>query len=207
MCRAGLTGVPIRRSRRQRKPSLPRPGVWQLRCKCGSLRKLSNADHLSGMSRRHFGRATLATAAGIVLAESAARSAPAQASNVVLVHGAFADGSSCVTLRDIQPVSVRLFSGWFLSLSASFPLFPDPLRTVSLSRIRFAAPNAGAPLTAPGRPGTHPEMRGKEDGGPVSQAGHAGSSPVSRSIEFNRLDEFLHFHWRRYCINASDVSY
>ena len=58
------------------------------------MRKLSNADHLSGMSRRHFGRAAVAAAAGIVLAESAARSAPAQAPNVVLVHGAFADGSS-----------------------------------------------------------------------------------------------------------------
>src|ERR1700742_4043027 len=58
------------------------------------MRKLSNADHLSGMSRRHFGRATVAAAAGIALAESAERSAPTHASNVVLVHGAFADGSS-----------------------------------------------------------------------------------------------------------------
>ena len=76
------------------KPSLPRPGVWQLRCKSGSMINLSNADHLSRMSRRHFGQATVAAAAGIVLAESAGRSAPTHASNVVLVHGAFADGSS-----------------------------------------------------------------------------------------------------------------
>lgn len=35
-----------------------------------------------------------------------------------------------VTLRDIQPARVRLFSGWFLRLRALLPLFPDPLRTV-----------------------------------------------------------------------------
>jgi pimeloyl-ACP methyl ester carboxylesterase len=53
-----------------------------------------NTDHFTGMSRRSFGKATVTAAAGILLTESAARSAPAHASNVVLVHGAFADGSS-----------------------------------------------------------------------------------------------------------------
>ena len=46
-----------------------------------------NKDHLTGMSRRRFGQATVAAAAGILLAESSARSAPLQETNVVLVHG------------------------------------------------------------------------------------------------------------------------
>lgn len=69
------------------RPSLHRLAAWQLRCKSGSMGKLSNADHLSGMSRRHFGQATVAVAAGILLTESAVPSASAQASNVALVHG------------------------------------------------------------------------------------------------------------------------
>src|ERR1035437_6870783 len=61
-----------------------------------------------------------------------------------------------VTLRDIQPVSVRLFSGWFLALRSAFPSFPILSERSSPSRVRYAAPNTGAPLTAPGRSGAHP---------------------------------------------------
>ena len=58
-----------------------------------------------------------------------------------------------VTLRDIQPVSVRLFSGWFLELGTAFPSFHILSERSSPSRVRYAAPNTGAPLTAPGRSG------------------------------------------------------
>jgi membrane-associated HD superfamily phosphohydrolase len=64
--------------------------------------------------------------------------------------------SNSVTLRDIQPVSVRLFSGWFLALRSAFPSFPILSERSSPSRVRYAAPNTGAPLTAPGRSGAHP---------------------------------------------------
>ncbi|SPE39040.1 hypothetical protein SBA3_3010015 [Candidatus Sulfopaludibacter sp. SbA3] len=38
--------------------------------------------------------------------------------------------------------SVRLFSGWFLRLCASFPLFPDPLRTVLAVKGSLRRPTA-----------------------------------------------------------------
>src|ERR1039457_1548682 len=64
--------------------------------------------------------------------------------------------SNSVTLRDIQPVSVRLFSGWFLALRSAFPSFPILSERSSRSEERHAAPNTGAPLTARGRSGAHP---------------------------------------------------
>ena len=64
-----------------------------------------------------------------------------------------------VTLRDIQPVSVRLFSGEFLELRSAFPSFAILSERSSPSRVRYAAPNTGAPLTAPGRSGARAEMR------------------------------------------------
>jgi pimeloyl-ACP methyl ester carboxylesterase len=56
----------------------------------------------AGMSRRHFGMATLAASAGFLLPRMsfglsqapASRATPSVATNVVLVHGAWADGSS-----------------------------------------------------------------------------------------------------------------
>jgi hypothetical protein len=75
-------------------------------------------------------------------------------------RGIFACGGRyCVTLRDIQPVSVRLFSGWFVELRSAFPSSPILSERSSPSRVRYAAPNTGAPLTAPGRSGAHAEMR------------------------------------------------
>jgi pimeloyl-ACP methyl ester carboxylesterase len=63
------------------------------------------ADHVetfAGVSRRHFGKAALAATAGFLLPRSsfatapqtAPRASPSTAANIVLVHGAFADGSS-----------------------------------------------------------------------------------------------------------------
>jgi pimeloyl-ACP methyl ester carboxylesterase len=56
----------------------------------------------AGISRRHFGRAALAAGAGFLLPrmsfglreDPVLRATPSAATNIVLVHGAFADGSS-----------------------------------------------------------------------------------------------------------------
>jgi pimeloyl-ACP methyl ester carboxylesterase len=67
--------------------------------------KTEAADHsvtFAGVSRRDFGKAALAATAGLLLPRSsfatapqpAPRTSPSTAANIVLVHGAFADGSS-----------------------------------------------------------------------------------------------------------------
>ena len=45
----------------------------------------------------------------------------------------------------------------------SFPSISIFSERSSLSTVRYAAPNTGAPLTAAGRSGAHPEMRGKAE--------------------------------------------
>jgi pimeloyl-ACP methyl ester carboxylesterase len=64
--------------------------------------RADRGEILAGVSRRNFGKAALAATAGFLLPRSsfatapqpAPRSSPSTAANIVLVHGAFADGSS-----------------------------------------------------------------------------------------------------------------
>ena len=71
MCRADLTGVPAGDRNGNEGFAAISGCVAAQEHDRGSMGKRFNADHLSGMSRRRFGQATVAAAAGIVLAESA----------------------------------------------------------------------------------------------------------------------------------------
>ena len=71
-------------------------------CEPQPVDEAARSKAFAGISRRHFGKATLAASAGFLLPRMsfgvsqapAPRATPPVATNVVLVHGAWADGSS-----------------------------------------------------------------------------------------------------------------
>jgi pimeloyl-ACP methyl ester carboxylesterase len=71
-------------------------------CEAKLAGEAASSETPAGISRRHFGKATLAASAGFLLPrmsfgvrqEPASRATPSVPTNVVLVHGAWADGTS-----------------------------------------------------------------------------------------------------------------